>query len=433
VRRFIALFTVFMLIFLLCAQAHASPLIAAVTINEFLPNPVGDDSTTEWIELYNAGSVDVPLDGWVLSDVYGTVKNFSLSGKTITAGGYLVLYRSETMISLNNDTEQVKLVDPAGNVELSAIVNNAVEGKSYALINGSWSVSDPTPGAANAPVVSPAPSANPSPSPAASPTVSPSATPDSSPTPSPTVALEQMQALQITEVLACGGSTEWVELYNPNAFQIFLNGWKIQDSSTQVKLLDDSAIAAHGYLVKEWAGYMLNNDGDEVRLFRGDELVDSFTYNSCAKGYSWAKIGDTWVQTQTITKGNANPSQVTKTDSSDQETSVAAITSPTPAPITRPNPASSKQPSPAQVVSTLTPHLEPDLPALFGGQVLGSSIAAADLNPFSNTPFENVPAQPTQRSTTANKIVPVFWLSSALWYLTAGFLFLERGTIFRYV
>lgn len=66
------------------------------------------------------------------------------------------------------------------------------------------------------------------------------------------------------------------------------------------------SISPKGYIVKEWAGYFLNNGGDEVRLFHGDDLVDAFSYENCATGFTWARKGESWLQTSHSTKGQEN-------------------------------------------------------------------------------------------------------------------------------
>jgi hypothetical protein len=43
------------------------PTTGVVTINEFLANPAGTDTSAEWIELYNSGVVDVSVAGWGIS------------------------------------------------------------------------------------------------------------------------------------------------------------------------------------------------------------------------------------------------------------------------------------------------------------------------------------------------------------------------------
>ena len=41
---------------------------AQVRINEILPNPLGTDTGTEWVEIYNAGPGPVDLTGWAIDD-----------------------------------------------------------------------------------------------------------------------------------------------------------------------------------------------------------------------------------------------------------------------------------------------------------------------------------------------------------------------------
>ena len=68
------------------------PCETDVRINEFLPNPDGDDSGAEWVELFNAGEASVDLSDWKLE--WGT-KSFSSSAVigalSIEAGDHLVL------------------------------------------------------------------------------------------------------------------------------------------------------------------------------------------------------------------------------------------------------------------------------------------------------------------------------------------------------
>ena len=64
----------------------------AIKINEFLPNPEGDDATFEWVELYNTSSVDVDLSGWSLqwgTSSYGN--SFVIPEGTISANGYILI------------------------------------------------------------------------------------------------------------------------------------------------------------------------------------------------------------------------------------------------------------------------------------------------------------------------------------------------------
>ena len=66
---------------------------ADVLINEFMANPAGADGDAEWIELYNPGTVDADLSGWLL--LGGTSAGGSLGalpeGTILPAGGYLIV------------------------------------------------------------------------------------------------------------------------------------------------------------------------------------------------------------------------------------------------------------------------------------------------------------------------------------------------------
>jgi len=88
-----------------------------IRINEFLPNPEGSDTENEWIELYNNSSSEVDISGWIIDDEEGgsTPHTFP-QGTKITAQGYLVIYRSESNIALNNNGDEVRLFHPDGNL-----------------------------------------------------------------------------------------------------------------------------------------------------------------------------------------------------------------------------------------------------------------------------------------------------------------------------
>ncbi|MGH2621396.1 MAG: lamin tail domain-containing protein, partial [Anaerolineales bacterium] len=91
-----------------------------VVINEVLIRPRHDWEGTggvttadEFIELYNAGPMDVYLKGWWLDDSSGGGSNpFDLPGVTIPAHGYVVFFRTQTKIALNDTGDTVRLLAP---------------------------------------------------------------------------------------------------------------------------------------------------------------------------------------------------------------------------------------------------------------------------------------------------------------------------------
>jgi hypothetical protein len=140
----------------LCFNAVAR----GVVINEFLPNPNGDDDAPmplgEWVELYNLSDEAVDVDGWYLYDSNDS-KPLPISsansdndgdtadeGETIVpAGGYLVVYlNGEYSGWLNNSgADSVRLYN--GPIGTGALVD------SYSYDGRDNSSLSPTPGGEN--------------------------------------------------------------------------------------------------------------------------------------------------------------------------------------------------------------------------------------------------------------------------------------------
>lgn len=118
-----------------------------IKINELLPNAVGSDTNTEWIELVNTGKEAVRLIDWTMSDAS---KTYPIGDVTLGAGELLLLESSATRISLNNSGETLTLTDPFDSVIDSVEYGASTEGQSYARFSDGFSwTADPTPGAAN--------------------------------------------------------------------------------------------------------------------------------------------------------------------------------------------------------------------------------------------------------------------------------------------
>ncbi|MCC6934091.1 MAG: lamin tail domain-containing protein [Candidatus Yanofskybacteria bacterium] len=74
------------------------PTSPSVVINEIAWAGTSANASDEWFELYNAGSVDVPLDGWKLADGQGRTI-IALSGAISSGGFYLVERTDDTVVS----------------------------------------------------------------------------------------------------------------------------------------------------------------------------------------------------------------------------------------------------------------------------------------------------------------------------------------------
>jgi len=143
-----------------------------IVINEFLPNPIGNDNAPmpdgEWVELYNKGDVDKDISGWFLSDIhffsqrlYIDTSNTHTGNTMVPTKGFLVVYLNGAYSDwLDNDTDIVELWKPkrygyrlvdlhSYNKWLGDVV---LENKSFARIpDGSniWYDPIPTPGMPN--------------------------------------------------------------------------------------------------------------------------------------------------------------------------------------------------------------------------------------------------------------------------------------------
>ncbi|MGB7537187.1 MAG: lamin tail domain-containing protein [Anaerolineales bacterium] len=101
----------------------ATKLPKGVLINEFLPKPGSDwnrdgsvDYNDEFIELLNVSAQAVDIGGWMLDDdFHGGSRKFVIPGGTwIEPNRFLVFFRTQTHIALNDPGDEVWLLSPGG-------------------------------------------------------------------------------------------------------------------------------------------------------------------------------------------------------------------------------------------------------------------------------------------------------------------------------
>jgi len=278
--------------------ARCSPnVFDGITVSEFLPDPAGDETEGEWIELANTSWKTASLCGWKLDDGGEGSAPFSLDRVRIAPQGFVVLPRRETGIALNNGGDSVRLLGPLGFPAEEVAYEDAEEGKSFALREDGSRDWTPilTPGEAN---TFPALSSESSISPLDS------ARGDTAVSSSSAVLLMSMEVpmsvergVVVSEVapspltpalshkMGEGGAErrerelegeEWIELFNPLDHAISLAGWTLDDvrdgGSKPFTLSADMRIGAVEYLVlpASVTKLKLNDDGDEVWLVAPD-------------------------------------------------------------------------------------------------------------------------------------------------------------------
>lgn len=137
-----------------------------------MANPVADETLNEWIEIYNNGSVEINVSNWIIgdNDNNDTLEGglYNKEGTLIPAKGYAIITDDSTRVynnfnvsdkaiklyvddasignGLSNDGESIYLYDNNGLIVDTVTYNKTKEDLSWSLINGSFFLSEYTPG-----------------------------------------------------------------------------------------------------------------------------------------------------------------------------------------------------------------------------------------------------------------------------------------------
>ncbi|MFH1656739.1 MAG: lamin tail domain-containing protein [Candidatus Nealsonbacteria bacterium] len=106
-----------------------------IVLNELLPSPEGSDAENEWIEIFNQNDFEIDISNWKIQDVEGKTTTYIFPEKTIIPSKeYLVVYRPETKITLNNDKDGLNLIQPNNEIIDSIKYEKAKNNQSYVRI-----------------------------------------------------------------------------------------------------------------------------------------------------------------------------------------------------------------------------------------------------------------------------------------------------------
>lgn len=122
-----------------------------IRINELLPNPIGSDTSDEFIEFQNVGQETIDLVHWEVTD--SSEKRYTIRQGSIAPQDFFLLKRSQSNIALNNTGgDIVKVYAPNGTlIDSIGYAGRAEEAASYARDEAGvwrWSTA-PTPGVHN--------------------------------------------------------------------------------------------------------------------------------------------------------------------------------------------------------------------------------------------------------------------------------------------
>ncbi|MBI2427148.1 MAG: lamin tail domain-containing protein [Candidatus Kerfeldbacteria bacterium] len=286
-----------------------------VKINEVLPNPDGSDDA-EFIELANHGDHDVDLTGWVIAD---GAREYTLREGVARAGDVFLLLRSTTGLALNNSGEEVvELRDPRGEVKDHLEYSGSEEGESFALIDGEWVWTQPTPGKAN--VLS------------ESRTIEDEreeeAKKDSGGEEEKMTRYDFSDRISLSEIMVNpvgpDEDGEWIELVNRDTRDVDLVGWTVTDTKVFYRI-EESLVIRKGRWValeRSQTGIALNNSKETVYLIDpNNRILEGVFVDGGHEGQSFARGEDAgWAWTDEPTKNAANVVSVEE----DEETASAA-------------------------------------------------------------------------------------------------------------
>lgn len=129
--------------------------LTAPQLSEILPNPAPpkSDATDEFIELYNPNDSPFDLSGFILRTGVSTSHDFKFpSGQFILQPHeFRAFYAPQTGLTLTNDSGQVELLDPSGNVlARSDVYSTAKDDYAWIYADGLWQwTTAPSPNAKN--------------------------------------------------------------------------------------------------------------------------------------------------------------------------------------------------------------------------------------------------------------------------------------------
>jgi hypothetical protein len=130
-RRPLTFLTAIAVAVLVSSRPAPAQVAGDFVVSEFLPDPVQQTSTGEWVEFYNTSGGPIDIEGWDVLDNSATFTINTGSPVIVPAGGFVVVGKSTnpltngglpgvdlvwSTMALGNGTEEITLRDTGDNV-----------------------------------------------------------------------------------------------------------------------------------------------------------------------------------------------------------------------------------------------------------------------------------------------------------------------------
>lgn len=255
----------------------------SIVINEFMANPIGVDTSYEWIELFNNSSDPIDVGGWKLDSL-------ALPSYVIEPEDFLIILRDfasfpnltnaiKLNFSLLNTTDTITLEDSNQSIVHSITYSNPTEGKSFEyrgpLCDG-FDLSNSTISEANSNYLKSCYQEEVEPI-------------EETPVVSFPLTLEISEVYPSVNI----GESEWIELYNYGENELKLEKTYLADGKdceqvTQRNYIVGNILPYSYMLLNNPTGVSLNDSGDKISLCESD-LLSLITYPQSTKGKSFSK------------------------------------------------------------------------------------------------------------------------------------------------
>jgi len=277
--------------------------VYAISINEIMYNPEGEDNNKEYIEIYfenyinltnykilDLSSEDILKEIKFINSSYALIIEEEFDYNNINASIYSV---GKTIGNNLNNEEDFIIIKNPNNTIIDALHYYSEWGAygnkdSICKINNIWKECATTPGYLN----------------------------------SEKIISQNLTKIKINELLpdpqgydnAPMPNGEWIELYNEGDNSANLNGFYFQDVSNRKLYISstttyNTTIQPKSYLTVYANGFsgLLNNEGyEKIILFSNNSiLVDEVSYSNSQEGVSWSKLTNSWTETPP-SPGNIN-------------------------------------------------------------------------------------------------------------------------------